>query len=272
MEVKRFEETTENKKVGIPEIGIPLETLPSRGVSYPSDIAIKYRPYTWGEVKAMSGSKNISYKDRIDLVMNGIIIDHPTFNKYDLTLNDVTYLAIIRHQSSLGNDSFRIEYYNPYKKVRDIHNFKISDIEIKFIDERVIKAPFEVKFSDKSYLFGPLTVNNVLTLVRKNYLSEDEGFDASALMAAMVRFGDDRAEGIEDIKNYFSSLVGEDGEVLDEVSGILHHGMLPLKINCEDANGNSKVVSLGLEGRQSLIVPFRDDQNIIGNRICFGSK
>ncbi len=241
----------------LPSKAIKIERLPSQGKSYPDDFAMTYRSYSFGEIKHASTS-DLTEAQILNTVLKGV---ESKFNKNNLTINDTMYIGILRKMASLGTSKAQV----PYEVNGEVkhHVFGLEDIEFK--DMVAPKLPVRVTLSDHTeYEFMPLTVQGYLKLVKMKKTKDTCA--VLAMMCSNVNF--DSA-----YKFFNDTQEAEDGEILEEISEVLDHGIEPLMIKYEEeVQGEmiNRTAHIRLERRQALLSPFRDDKKPLRDRICFG--
>jgi len=235
----------------LPEIDVKLDSLPSKGITYPANSQIKYKPYTFGEVKKISQSK-LSTKDIFNFILEGI---QCSFDKLDLTVGDFLYLGLLRKISSFGDAKFQIT--SPC--ICGNKNFIIVDIsKLEFEDLNVPSLPVYVTFNDKEYAFTPLTLKDY-------YKAIDNGYETDSV--ALLSYS---ARNIEfnEMYNVFMNLTAKDFQLVSHLDKLLYHGVKPIVSHCSCGRDNE----VELDGGQALLLPFRTDTESFAGRIRFGSK
>ena len=244
----------------LPSVNLVASKLPSQGKCYPDNFEATYRSYSFGEIKYASTS-DLNEKQSLELVLKGVKTSMP---KGDFTLSDVLFIGLLRKISSLGTAKVQVPYTHPQTKKTEYHIFSLDDIE--FYDMEAPKLPVSVELSDgKTYSFMPLTVKSYLNLVKRGKAN-----DVVALYAAMCINHD-----FNDSYNFFNNTTDrEDGEILEEIDSLLSHGIKPLNVKYTvNINGKEveKTLKLRVEGRQALLLPFREKGKSVRDRICFGT-
>lgn len=250
----------DGQKHNLPEFSITVETLPSKSLSYPEHALIKYRVYTYGEIHKTTSSK-IQTKDALELIVSGIEVN---FKKYDLTLSDSLYLGLMRKISTLGTEKIKV----PYRCARcnQLNELIFKNNELKFNDIEAPELPVRATFesNNKEYHFMPLTLGNYFKLVDEK-LSQNE----IALKAALCT-----NHPYEQVYKDFDTCSNiNDMQLITEIDELLDHGLKPLEAICEKTFEDKpckQKVKLRLEGRQSLLLPFRERDEPVRSRISFG--
>lgn len=238
----------------VAQINIKMSGLPSGGKAYPPGSNVSYRTYTFGEVQKTSISKNVSYPDTLRMALSGITTNFPPT---DLTVSDLLYLAIARKLSTLGSNEFEIRYKCSGCKTSQDAKFKQADIT--FNDMKSDSCPLELELEDGTILhMEPMRARRLLEVfdgkyskfIKDPYEAIQDRVFVYALMCTNMDF--------ETVYTKLYSLTNsEDQEALQEVDKLLFHDMEPIKSVCSNSSCG-KNVEISLEGRESLIRPFRD--------------
>lgn len=244
----------------LPLINMELSHLPSKGLAYPANSTIKYRPYTFGEIKKASQSK-VGFRDNVEFVLEGVDCN---FDKHLLTLYDVMYLSLLRNISSVKGAAFKIEYQCGACGKRDFHEMDMAKIEFKDID--VPRLPASIEIAGKKVTFMPINLKMFYQLLE---LKKEE--DEIALLAIKcVNLSFDEAYSI------VNNLMGDDQEVVLDIDKMLNHEIKSLKFKCPnkiEEKENKKCgneIEVELAGGEALIIPFRKSKNSARDRIQFG--
>lgn len=260
--------------VELPTVTVQPNTLPSKGLTYPKGTYFTYTGYTYGEVQMISGSKKMTYAEVMRRAHSAIRPQGTRMNPNDMTLFDVLYIGIARKLSTLGGNEFEISAMCDAKKCNTEYKLTFNQKDIKFKDIEAVELPLSVTLSTGVELvFSPITIGDFYELSEGGMFYKVMGLkangnktlfdDAIAVKAAQVK-NMKFMEAYEIIKNITD---GEDAEVMDEIDKILLHNMEPLEHTCEACG---RVNRLQLEGKESLIKPFRTGESTIRNRIRFG--
>lgn len=246
----------------LPSVFLKVEGLPSKGLPYPKDATISYRSYSFGELKYASTSK-LSIKETLELVLKGVKTNFP---KKDLTMYDTLYIGILRKIASLGTPKIQFPYEIPNCKEIKYHIFELKDLE--FDELEVPALPVRAELSDgNKYHFNPLTVGQYVKLSVKNQLK-----DNIAILASMCV-----NQPYEDTYAMLSNTTdADDMRDIEDIERMLEHGLKPIEIGYEAKSSNGEIInrklSIKLEGRQALLMPFRDERASIRSRIQFGPE
>lgn len=256
--------TTENKlePQTSPTTSVKLSKLPSKGMTYQEGASISFRTYGYGEVKKIASS-NLSEKEAFAIVLSGI---NTNFDKNLITFGDFMYLSIFRKIATLGTAKVQVPYKSPVNGTTMLHTFSVDELEVE--DLECPELPLNLTMSDGNILeFMPLTVGDVLKLLEKGKIK-----DATSLMAAQVR-----NLKFEDAHAYIHSVTNNDDLVnLGEVESLLGHSLKPIVVQCTEKDKNDRevttAVSIRLEGRQALLLPFREQGVPSRSGISFGKR
>ena len=238
------------------EINLEVVELPSQSKPYPANVKIKYRGFMLGEVKKISESKNLSTRDRMKTLLDGISVEG--MEKNDLTLNDVLYIALLRKISTLGDRPLSAEYTcgKCYKK--HVYNFKLGDIE--FHDLAAPKLPVHCDLTHaKDVAFSPLTIGRFLELVDLGKQDDDLAIVA---MSCVNKDFDEIYKAV-----YTSNL--DDVETLKEVDDVLEHGVKPVEFTCATPECTGKF-KIEVDGEDTIFMPFRRPEKSTTSRLRFG--
>jgi hypothetical protein len=245
-----------------PVTSVDIKKLPSKGLTYPEGATVSFRTYGYGEVKKISSS-NLSEKEAFALVLAGI---NTNFNKFDITFGDFMYLAIFRKIATLGTSKVQVPYKSPINGDVMLHTMSVEELEVDDLD--CPDLPLNLNLSDGNTLeFMPLTVGDIISLMDKGKMT-----DSAYLMAAQCR-----SLSLDKAYHYIGSVSNNDDLVnLGEVERILAHNIKPLKVQCteKDKNGSevTNTVTIRLEGRQALLLPFREQGVPSRSGISFGKR
>ncbi|MFA5542234.1 MAG: hypothetical protein WDA47_00530 [Bacilli bacterium] len=254
MDIVRHEELKNQPKDEklrfLPEITVT--ELPSHFKAYPKGTVIKYRPYSFGEVKKFNqGGKTM--QDIFQMAMEGVLVEG--MDKDDLTYSDALYLSLLRKISSLGDTKFKVTYICSEcgKPVTE----SIESTKIGFDELDIPALPVVAELQQTTLEFKPFTYGKFIQLVTEGKI-EDE----VATMAAMCS-NKLFQEAYDIIYNCSTS----DGVILEHIDRILYHGTKRLKFKCGNCGKEDRVA---LDGRDALISPFRKSDELIKSRVRFG--
>lgn len=234
----------------IPEVSLEVKSLPSKALSYPPGSIIKYRPYSFGEIKKINQEKN-STKDTIEFALSGI---QANFDVKKITISDLLFIGLLRKISTLGTTKVVIPYdCDKCKgKVREV----VDTDKLEFDDIQAPSLPVVCDFGGKDFKFMPLTVEGYLELCDLG--KQDEELSMMAKQVTNVAFD-------ESYKTFYNATI-EDGKFLDDIDKYLYHGIKPISSTCTQCKNK---ISIELDGGQALLVPFRGDQVPTKTRIRF---
>lgn len=236
----------------IPEVTITVDKLPSKGLAYPKNAIIKYRAYSFGEIKKIS-QERLPEKDTIEFVLSGV---ECSFEKHLLTLADVLYIGLLRKISTIQGNKVIIQF--KCGKCASIEKPVYDLMGLEFDDMKAPELPITAEVCGGEYSFMPMTVSQYFELC-------DEGMqkDTMRYMAKQAINSDEKTHEI-----FFRASM-EDGLVLTEVDKLLYHGLKPINASCSKCKQSNEIE---LDGGQALILPFREFQEPPQARIRFGSK
>lgn len=258
---------TQDTNHSIPDVNLKVKELPSRALSYPEGCEISYQPYSFGEIKRISKSKNMSMRKSLEEILSGV---ETSFDIDELTIADALYIGLLRKISTLGSNKVILRYMCGKCKQEGRHTIAVNELEFDEIlneyDDKEACLPIEAEFTFGLVKFNPLRVCDYLKMIDSNV--EDDVIAKSAYEAD-GEF-DERYKQFESIRN------PQDAEILDTVDKMLFHGLKPVKFNCKNKLQTEKVcdnkVRLELDGGQALIMPFREREDNVKSRIRLGSK
>lgn len=252
----------------IPEIELEVTSLPSRGLTYPKGAKLKYRTYTFGEIRKASTS-TLRMESSIQLALDGVTA---SFNTKDLTLMDCLYIGILRKVSSLNGMQFEVPFQCTKCNEVAKNHFSQNDISFRDIPEEVTELPIVTTISGQELHFSPMTVGDYLTL--------KSGTHDGILKEGKVDRVSTQAISIKNMsfhKSYellYSVTDLEEIEILTEVDKLLLHDIKPLNGVCNN-KVEGKVCgehnNIKLEGREALLTPFRSSEGSTRTRIRFGT-
>lgn len=251
------EKTDETPKVsGIPTFTV-IDRLPSKCLSYPENVEIAYRPYSFGEAKKLSQSK-FSMKEHIDFVLSGVQTQGLK-SKYDITYSDFLFISLLRRIATVQTQTVSITFPCQHCESPNTYQINVSDLE--FQDIEIPKLPMIVNIKGKELRFSFFTIGNFIEAQKKNNLK-----DNMALLAYSVTNMPYR-EAYSIITD--NNLSFEDGSVLDVVEAQLYHGLKTKEFVCQkgDCGQTSKV---NLEILNMVISPFRENEDSYRDRIRYG--
>ena len=237
----------------LPTIDLSFSEIPSKGLTYPKDGKISYRPYTFGEVKRISQSK-VGIKEKYKEALGGITV---SFGAENLTMSDALYISHLRKLSSIGTAKVVVPFlcaccFQTNRPTVDTGELEFDDLEIK-------SSPVFVDLSVGEVSFSPLTVKDYFHLV--DIGKEEDEIALAAIQCRDMEF--DKAYEMID------QLMPQDAAVLSEVDDLLYHGLKVKEFECKHCQ---KRTSLELDGGQTLFLPFRPSSEPVQNRIRFESK
>ena len=243
-------ETKEEKDKGfLPKLEISAADLPSKGLAYPVDLEIMYKPLSFGEIKRISQSQYKSdFKASFDVVLGGLVLSSD-FNKYDITLADALYIGFLRKISTFGTNDLTLQYHCVDCDKKGEHRFKSDQLE--FVDIKASKLPVTAELTSGKFRFSPVTVGQFLFLIKKK--KEDDELAKFAVECLDLKF--DQAYSM------IESLVDpEDAHLLEIVEEHLEHGLKPVEFKCSNeiyGDTCNNEIKVYVEGGHTIIKPFR---------------
>jgi hypothetical protein len=257
----------------IPWIDIEMPKMPSRGVLYPAGTKIRYRTYSFGEIKNASASSGAgpAIVQIIENTLRGL--DVTGMEKDQITFLDCMYLGVLRKMSTLRDGDYEVPFRCTTCGVAGVHKFKEKDLDYRSLSEEVTGLPLSVEISGRKVDFGPLRVKEFLALQRGRYQKviiggEPDRVAMNALMITNLEF-----------KDAYTLLFGltdtDDIEIVEEVDQMLMHDIKPLKGICQAVADKSGVIcntenDILLQGREAIIRPFRAGDKSVRHRISVG--
>lgn len=236
---------------------ISVTKLPSGYRTYPSGVEVKYRPYTFGEKKELAlGNK--SEAEEIRFIMRGIEVNG--MGKYDLTIPDYMYLALMRKTSTDNEVKFTASFLCDACGQNQILNFTVTDIKFKNLD--VEGLPVRATLSTGKVLeFKPMTVQNYLDMIKEKPTDRTQ-VDFMARQVSNMKF--------PDAHKAIYDLSGSDEDLIDQVDKLLDFGITPMEHKC-DVCGFINFVHVDLD-KETLILPFRKSGPPDGSGISYGDE
>lgn len=258
----------DDKDKFLPEVNLAVKDLPSGSLPYPEGFEVKYRPYSYGEVKKISQS-SLSMNSVYQMLLDGI--ECTKIDKYDLTLPDVLFIGVLRKLSTIGTTDVYVPYKCPKCGNTGKHTIKSDSLE--FNDLQVPDLPICVDLEKGYFEFMPLTVRTFLDVY-----SEEKHQDEVYTLAKCCT----KSEPSLDFEQIYKTLFycsANDSRILAKVDSYMDHGLKPIEITCDSkTSGDNKAKSCGhkmrveLDGGQAIILPFRRDKESTGSSIHFGKK
>ena len=255
---------------------IKITDLPSKGLIYPENAEIYITPFSFGEMKYLSGS-NLSDAESINFFLTKI---QTTFPKEDLSYYDFYFLTVLIKMSTFGEVEYVMTFACQECGYINKNPFKSSDLE--FYDLRVpfpvtidLKTPYKSTESTlelRKVSFLPVSIGRY-----KKMLIDGTTDDYDVYIANCIVQGTE-TERLELVTDYLN---GTDVNLLETVDAVLYHGVKDIKMKCKN-----KILPDGGElGDEEVCghkvdIPFHDLPEIIsstdeckesiGKRIHFG--
>jgi hypothetical protein len=238
----------------LPEVQI-ISDMPSGGIGYPEGYVIKYRPYTWGEIKKVSQSK-IDSAESLNFVLKGIETSFPI---EDLTFNDFLYVAFLRKVSTFGESKFSAEV--KCDECGNIFSVPFTTSHLEFNELKAPELPVVAPLGKHEMEFYPITIGGFQSLLRKNL-----GEDPIAILASSCADME-----FDEVYSILENLPPFELEIIKDIDYYLNHGLKPLELKCSDPACGAPI-ELRLDSGEQLIKPFRGDSDDVKRRVRFGSK
>lgn len=233
------------------------KNLPSKFLPYPEGCSIKYRPFTFGEIKSFSQSK-LTLKSRIEFMLEGI---ETSFPKQDLTYPDFEFILILRKYSTVGAGSFYIDVpcggcKKELRVIFDLSKIEFDDLECKALPVRTTVGV------DKELVFWPLTIGKYLEFY-DNKKAQEMNTELAILSYQVSNMP------FEEAYNVIYNLSGEDITVVQRIDNLLYHGVKNLEKVCDSEDCGYRN-SVDISEEDVIFYPFRVGERPVEDRICFG--
>lgn len=252
----------------IPWITINIADLPSRGVAYPKDAKVRYRTYSFGEVKMSS----VSTPEIVQLVEGTLKgIETEGFAKDQLTFLDVLYLGVLRKVSTTQGGIYTIPFTCEECGEQGEAKFSEKSLEFTSMNEEVTELPLVVTIAGREVHWAPLTVKDFLLLQKGRWKKDIIGGEPerSSMLALEIK----NMEFKEAYDLLFNLRNDDDIAVVEEVDSMLMHDLKPIESVCKaDKDGRicNHTNKITLAGREAIIRPFRDGKSSARSRIRVG--
>ena len=225
--------------------------LPSKGLPYPEGATIRYRVMTFGEIRTFSQSK-LKDKSKIEFVFKGLDL---SFDPWELTVPDYTYLTIARKLSTIGNDTYRVPAMCYHCEEQFDFVFDLKDLKFQSIDAPSL--PIVANINGKELHFKPLTIKAWLDLKMKDTLD-----DMSILAKQVVNMP---------FKEAYDVIYKADGrEAIEDITAVeekLKHHLEVVEKPCKHCQS---VNYIDVRDEELIIYPFRESDQPAGDRLRFG--
>ena len=257
------------------EMTVEAKDLPSRGLGYPAGTVVRYRSYSFGEIKKVSTSNDIDLSQIIEIVLSGVTVEK--FDKYNMSFVDMLYIGLLRRVSSQGH----LKYQMPYscEKCEQVSQaiFGSGDIDFQEISQEVTSLPIEIDLAGEVFQFTFPTVRNMLD-VKNNRKDKKKAKGSPALeVTASTVINMDAETAYAKL----SAITDQDEmDLLNDIDKLLFHDIKPVKAICKSkVDGENGEISIcnfenfvDIEGKELLIRPFRDGETSPRNKIRFIGK
>jgi hypothetical protein len=245
----------------MPFIALKAERAPSRFLVYPHGTWIRYRPFTFGEVKVLN-QDNLDARKRQEILMRGI---ESNMSLYDLGAMDYQWILLLRRMSSEPPDAvWSKNVICPSCGREQGIYFKPTDLEF----EDLKTTDFRVTLGGREMTFDIYRIKDALAFddLEANRSDEQKALDPNGeyvILASVVR-NMAFAEAYDWLLNKLWQ--EEDAHKLNEVQKLLNYGPHSLKRKCKFAmseNADERCeadflvpIHLGV----GSIYPFRNDR------------
>jgi len=254
----------------VPKINKPIKELPSQGKAYPQKLEIRYRPYTFGEVKTINNS-TFSIRDRLLEILSGVTVSH-NFDVLNLTLQDVLFIGFLRKRATFVKED-QIIVTERCPKCKKQSDFVLHENQhLEFHDLAAPKLPISFQMHNEKFSFTPITVKLYFDyldqLVESTANSVD--FDESIALMAIQCSSHDFENAYKAVFNASS----EEMEMLEEIDKQMLHELKPVKLQCQNKIedkicGHEHEIKLDEVDR--LVLPFRGElQQSVSKKLHFG--
>ncbi len=256
---------------------VKIELLPSGGQDYPENSEIYFTPFSFGEMKFLSGS-SLSDPESINFFLSKI---QTSFPKEDLTYYDFYFITIMIKMASFGE----IEYKMNFECLNCGHHnkipFNISDLEF---DEIRVPLPITIDLlspftaSESGEILEKITFTPISIGRYKKMITDGTTEDYDVYMSNCIKDGSEE-DRLKIIKEYLN---GTDVNLLETIDVTLYHGVKDIKMTCKNKipkDANNADAGEEVCGR-SYDIPFQSITEYIsstdklkeslGKRIHFG--
>lgn len=239
---------------------IVVTQLPSKFLSYPDNVSIKFKPYSFGEIEQASQLKGAPEKEVIQAAQSGIIVEGMDF--LDLEVADFAYLVLLRHLSTFDRTKFNLEFECPvcqHKNKKEVHT---DEVEFNELNDRFKSLPVKFNLSNGVPIeVGGFTLRDRLKLV-------EAGEETNDLANLAIRI---KNMPFEEAKLVIAGLdSGEDIDLLTVVASELDFNTQYVVSSCDHCHADN--ISIALEDILEIATPFRRNANDVLNRIFSGSQ
>lgn len=263
----------------LPSISIPFSDLPSGGLAYPEGGEVAYFPYTFGDLKVISQSKN-SATTKYEYLLKGI---EATFDKKLLTFHDFLYINLVRKISSIGTGKIKFEVTCPKCQKEHTRIHSTDELDFEELPQKIEKLPAIIDIQGREVEFSPTSIGSIIELNSLGKLNEGTSLmeaNQAILAQQITKIAGKEAtfdEKCEIVQN--ASL--DDYEIFREIDRLFKHGVKPILFTCDGVlaqerhmDGKKTVceneILVSLDKLEAHIQPFREHQESITSRIRFG--
>lgn len=238
-----------------------IKELPSNFLGYPPGVVILYQPYTFAELDTINDGK-LSTAETLAFMSKGIFARG--INIEDLYLGDVLYICLLRKLSSLGMDTFSVQYKHFEDGVETVYSKVFHLNEITFSNLKAPALPVSTKISGDHMEFEPLKLGKYLRLVNLGLVGKDTSDEKFHLLASCVTNME-----YEDALLHIKTAVGADITRLTYIDACLSMGVEPVKFDYMH-KGRRYDKRIDILNIDSLVTPFCLISESSGNPIRFG--
>lgn len=246
----------------VPKFSSPIKKLPSGGKAYPVGLEVRYRPYSFGEIKTINQS-TLSIKEKILEILEGITVSSD-FDPLDLTLQDGFFLGFSRKRETfLREDKIVIPHHCAGCDRRSDFIMQ-ENKDLDFYDLAAPKLPIGISLHGEDFSFTALTIRQYFSYLDHLTKAVDDNneLDAEAAMMAVQCVSHSFEEAYQACFN--APPEGQDDLV--EVDKMLRHELKPVTFKCTNKVETDGVASvcghestLRLDEVGRLVLPFRDE-------------
>lgn len=259
MSEKFFSEVTSDnvsiKNPYIESMTLTSKNLPSNGLFYPSDFSIKYRVYSFGELKyltpkVLEDSNVDDVEEYINICLRGITFNQE-FKKEDLCYYDFLYISLLRYFPSLAkssDDPYDIISSCPFCAAKNLSSVNLEEIEFNSIEN---KDDLTIRNGSEDIEFIPLTVKKYIELLKIK--SDDVKYDLDILiLASCIK---NSKSILENYNLIFDTTDHSFIEKIYEIDDKINLSILPLKIECSKCQEEYLLKLEGSSAEYSLAFP-----------------
>ncbi len=251
----------------------PVKELPSNFLFYPPGVEIYFDCLSYTEIKKLSNA-NLPIEMQYEIMLEGIHVSG--MPKDQLTLYDVIYINLLRKFA--GMPAAKYFAVNACTSCGNINapEFLFTQLLLNGLDkEDIPEIPISAEVNGVIKKFHPIRIKSFIELNKRGLyylLGKDKKFllnekqermkNQTAFMAAhIVGDLDEEMIFLDQLKN------PDDIDVIEYIDELLYHSLKKLPYKCEHCKADN---TAGLIGGESIILPFRETQKSVRDRILFG--